>query len=79
MVKLKDWLYFISQEPRGLEKAMKNNKKIQKANKELETLSGDEYVRRLAELREKAIRDETSGIITARKERNFRRKSRAEF
>lgn len=37
------------------------NKMVQKAMKELETLSGDEEQRRLAELRDKAIRDENDG------------------
>ena len=37
---------------------MVDNKYVKKAEKELEYLSGDEETRRLAELREKAIRDE---------------------
>ena len=39
-----------------------------KAEKELEYLSGDEETRRLAELREKAIRDELAAIAQARDE-----------
>ena len=47
---------------------MVDNKYVKKAEKELEYLSGDEETRRLAELREKAIRDEVSNINGARKE-----------
>ena len=47
---------------------MVDNKYVKKAEKELEYLSGDEETRRLAELREKAIRDEVSSINGARKE-----------
>lgn len=39
---------------------MKENKEIKKANKEYEYLTGDEAERRLAFLRDKAIRDEIS-------------------
>ena len=41
------------------------NEKIQKAEKELEYLTGDEATRRIAELREKAIRDEMAGLKSA--------------
>ena len=44
------------------------NKYVKKAEKELEYLSGDEETRRLAELREKAIRDELAAIAQARDE-----------
>lgn len=46
---------------------MKENKKIKEAKKELEYLTGDEEIRRLAELREKAIRDEVTNINDARR------------
>ena len=65
---LKNWLYFISQDSKGVEKAMEKNEKIKKANEELEYLSGDEYTRRLAFLRDKAIRDETTRINLAKSE-----------
>lgn len=39
---------------------MTENKEIKKAMKELEEMSEDEELRRLAELKEKAIRDEKS-------------------
>ena len=47
---------------------MEENKEIKKAQEELEYLTGDEEERRLAFLREKAIRDEISNINGARKE-----------
>ncbi len=47
---------------------MIDNKYVKKAEKELEYLSGDEETRRLAELREKAIRDELAAIAQAREE-----------
>ena len=47
---------------------MIKNKYVKKAEKELEYLSGDAETRRLAELREKAIRDELAAIAKARRE-----------
>ena len=47
---------------------MVDNKYVKKAEKELEYLSGDEETRRLAELREKAIRDELAAIAQEREE-----------
>ena len=45
---------------------MIKNKYVKKAEKELEYLSGDVETRRLAQLREKAIRDELAAIAKAR-------------
>ena len=47
---------------------MIENKNIKKANEELEYLTGDEETRRLAELREKAIRDEQAALKQATRE-----------
>ena len=47
---------------------MVNNEYIKKAEEELEYLSGDEETRRLAYLREKAIRDELAAIAQAKDE-----------
>ena len=47
---------------------MKENEEIRKAKEELEYLTGDEEVRRLAELREKAIRDEITNLNGAIRE-----------
>lgn len=71
--KLEQWMQFISQtNQREVELAMEENKEIQKANEEYEYLTGDEEERRLAFLRDKAIRDEASlketGRIEGRKE-----------
>ena len=52
---------FISQiDKKGLENAMKKNKEIKKAQEEYEYLIGEESERRIAFLREKAIRDENA-------------------
>ncbi|MBP3596036.1 MAG: PD-(D/E)XK nuclease family transposase [Clostridia bacterium] len=65
--KLHDWLTFIINE--NLEEIkMLDNEYIKKAEEELEYLSGDEEVRRLAFLREKAIRDEISAREAGRQE-----------
>ena len=54
-------MQFISQtNPKGVELAMKENKEIKKANDEYEYLTGEAAERRLAFLRDKAIRDEKS-------------------
>ncbi len=59
--KLEQWMQFISQtNPKGVELAMKENKEIKKANDEYEYLTGEAAQRRLAFLRDKAIRDEKS-------------------
>lgn len=61
---LEQWLTFI-QNDNVEEIRMIDNKYIQKAEDEFEYLTGDAAERRLAELREKAIRDETAGLISA--------------
>ena len=47
---------------------MCDNENIKKAEKELEYLTGDEEIRRLAYLREKAIRDEAAAMKKAKRE-----------
>ena len=47
---------------------MEANKEIKKAQEELEYLTGDEAERRIAELREKAIRDEKANLRGVREE-----------
>ena len=67
--KLDQWMQFIGNlSKEGVEKAMKENKEIKKAQEELEYLTGDEAERRLAFLREKKIRDDISNINGARRE-----------
>lgn len=62
--KLEEWLTFIINENMEAIK-MSENENIKKAEEELEYLTGDEETKRLAYLREKAIRDETAGLISA--------------
>lgn len=60
-MKLEQWMQFISQtNQREVELAMKENEEIKKANEEYEYLTGNAEERRLAFLRDKAIRDEKS-------------------
>ena len=67
--KLDQWMQFIGDiSKEGVKRAMEENKEIKKAQEELEYLTGDEEERRIAFLREKAIRDEISNINGARKE-----------
>jgi len=55
------WLTFIDGEnKKELEKVMKDNNLIKEANKELDILSGDEDVRRMAELRQKYVMEMAS-------------------
>ena len=66
---LDDWMQFIGNiSEEGVKIAMSRNENIREAKEELEYLNGDEEERRLAELREKAIRDEVTNINHAKKE-----------
>ncbi len=59
--KLKQWMQFISQaNQKEVELAMEENQEIKKANDEYEYLTGEEAERRLAFLRDKAIKDENN-------------------
>lgn len=63
--KLKEWLSFLENpESEEVLYYMKNNENIKFAKEKLNTLSEDERVRRLAELREKAIMDEKEAKYT---------------
>ena len=64
--KLEEWLSFIKYDNME-ELHMIKNEKIKKAEEELEYLTGDEEAKRLAYLREKAIRDEYNSNSMARK------------
>lgn len=65
--KLEQWLTFIVNE--NMEAInMSENENIKKAEQELEYLTGDEETKRLAYLREKAIRDEMAAMTKARRE-----------
>ena len=64
-----NWLTFIcDKDKKEVKKIMEENKEIKKANEELEYLTGDEAVRRMAFLREKAERDYVSNMNGAREE-----------
>ena len=56
---LLDWLYFL-EEPKGerVTKNMEANEELKEAVEKLDSLSADERMQRIAELREKAIMDE---------------------
>ena len=57
--KLVEWLSFLNNpESKEVANYMKNNESMKKAKEKLNTMSKDERIRRLAELREKAILDE---------------------
>lgn len=66
---LAQWVMFIN-DPNESEvsEIMEDNKEIEKAMNELEKISKDKELRRVAELREKAIRDEKNGLKHAREE-----------
>lgn len=66
---LAQWVMFIN-DPNESEvsKIMEDNKEIKEAMNELEKISEDEELRRVAELREKAIRDEKNGLRHARED-----------
>jgi len=59
--KIGQWMLFLD-DPNSKEvlKIMDENKNIKDAREELEAVSGDYEIRRIAELKEKAIRDEIS-------------------
>ena len=64
-----NWLTFIcDKNEKEVKKAMEENKEIKKANEQLEYLTGDEAVRRMAFLREKAERDYVTNMSGAREE-----------
>ena len=66
---LAQWVMFIN-DPNESEvsKIMEDNKEIEEAMNELEKISKDKELRRVAELREKAIRDEKNGLRHAKEE-----------
>lgn len=58
-----DWLYFlVNPKSERVENKMKENKELKEAVEKLDKISNDEQMRRIAELREKAILDENSRI-----------------
>ena len=67
--KLNQWLAFIDDNDRGkIKMAEKKNKTLEKARKEMTHLTGDEEIRRLAELREKWEMDWNSSMDYSKRE-----------
>ena len=67
--KKEEWLYFLDYSKGGMvEMVKKKNKVIEKANEELEYLTGDEAIKRKAELRDKWIRDYKGSMEYAKQE-----------
>lgn len=63
--KLKEWLFFFDNpESKEVSYYMKNNENIKDAKDKLDVISQDEEVRRIAELREKALLDEKEAEYT---------------
>lgn len=64
--KLLDWLYFIeNQKSEMVIEKMQENEELKEAGEKLDNLSDDEMMQRIADLREKAIRDEKACYKTA--------------
>ena len=72
---ISQWMMFMDN-PNNEEvvEIMAKNRDIKKAIEELEQVSGDEKLKRIAELREKAIRDEHAALAYATDKRNRERK-----
>ena len=68
--KISQWMMFLdAPNDKEVSKIMAKNKDIRKAIEELEQVSGDEKLQRIAELREKAIRDEHAAMSYATEKR----------
>jgi len=62
---LLDWLFFISNpSSERVKKRMEENEELKEAKERLEKINQDEKMQRIAELRDKAIRDEKSAYST---------------
>ena len=66
---ISQWMLFLDNpNSKEVAKIMDSNKDIKKASEELKQVSGDYELRRIAELREKAIRDEQAALDYATKQ-----------
>lgn len=66
---LLDWLYFLDNpESEKVKNIMKTNKELKEAGEKLNKISQDEKLRRIAELRQKAIMDEKAIYRKGKKE-----------
>lgn len=71
---LLDWLYFLDNpESEKVKNIMKTNKELKEAREKLNKISQDDKLRKIAELRQKAIMDEKA-IFRKGKEERFSRK-----
>ena len=77
--KISQWMMFLD-DPNEKEvfQIMEKNKKIKEAADELHIVSNDEKLRRIAELREKAIKDEYATLALGIERRNRARKTTTE-
>ncbi len=82
---LLDWLFFLdSPNSERVKEKMKENKALREASEKLQTMSEEDYMERIAWLREKAILDYNSGMSSARRkgmqegERKGRKEGRKE-
>ena len=67
--KLAQWVQFLDNpNEKEVAKAMENNEEIKEAMEELEEVSKIKQLRRIAELKEKAIRDEKNGLRHAKED-----------
>ena len=67
--KLAQWVMFLDNPNESeVSKIMNENEEIKEAMSELEKISKDKELKRVAELREKAIRDEKNGLRHARED-----------
>ena len=65
---LLDWLFFLdSPNSERVKEKMKENKALKEASEKLQTMSEEDYMERIAWLREKAILDYNSGMSSARR------------
>lgn len=74
---LLDWLYFLDNpESEKVKNIMKTNKELKEAGEKLNKISQDDKLRRIAELRQKAIMDEKAIFRKGKEERARREKLR---
>ena len=78
--KLAQWVMFLDNPNESeVSKIMNENEEIKEAMSELEKISKDKELKRVAELREKAIRDEKSGLKYAREDGIEERNKRSKY
>ena len=77
--KLEEWLAIIDYTKKGMiEMAINQNEKVKRAKEECEYLQGDEAVKRIEELRNRAIRDEKAAFSYGMKQGEAKGEARGE-